>query len=308
MAAKIQIMSNTNSPLVDVIKYELMGSTHIKIAVAFLRKSGLEQIQESLDYALTVNNAVVEVIVGLDFKTTDFNALMALKNIEDTNSNFVFYCFGDRSENYNELVFHPKIYLFDKAADSGTKYTSIVGSSNLTGGGLSSNFEVNSVFKEEKPTYYSQLLAIYNEIKYTDSIFNPSKKYIQRYGNIKKEIEKTGNMMDDDIQHEIKSLHDEEQTLPNPGLSLKKVIIDFMKQNEKNHTNAFSLNDIYNSVIPMTEERHMNMKMDTVKNSIRGELNKHEINSNHKDGSKLFKRTGRGLYELTDKGRGFDGR
>lgn len=50
------------------------------------------------------------------------------------------------------------------------------------------------------------------------------------------------------------------------------------------------------------------MKMDTIFNTIRGELNKHEENSNHKDNMQLFKRTGRGLYCLTEKAKNYVGR
>jgi len=105
MSAKIKILSNTNYPLVDILKSELMESVDVKIAVAFLRKSGLEKIKKSLEYALNANNAMVEIIVGLDFKTTDVAALMALKEIEKENSNFNFYCFGDRKDNYKELCY-----------------------------------------------------------------------------------------------------------------------------------------------------------------------------------------------------------
>jgi hypothetical protein len=50
------------------------------------------------------------------------------------------------------------------------------------------------------------------------------------------------------------------------------------------------------------------MKMDTINNTIRGELNKHEFDSKHKDSMSLFKRTGRGLYSLTEKAKKYEGR
>jgi HKD family nuclease len=301
-------MSNTNYPLADVLKSELMDSISVRIAIAFLRKSGLEKIRKPLQYALTKNNANVEIIVGLDFKTTDSSALMALKEIESSYSNFNFYCFGDKKDNYNDLVFHPKIYLFEKSTDSRAEYTSIVGSSNLTGGGLTSNFEVNSIFKEDSPKYYSQLEAIYDEIKYTDSVFNPSASYITRYNSVKKELEIIETAASKDLQGKIESLRDEELRLPGTVPSLKKVIIDYLKQKEADNTGGVSLSDIYESVIPMTEKLHMNMKMDTLKNTIRGELNKHEVDSLHKDCSGLFIRTGHGLYALTDKAKAYSGR
>jgi len=308
MATKIQILSNTNYPLADVLKSELIESSTVKIAVAFLSKSGLEQIYKSLDYALRVNHANVEIIVGLDFKTTDYRALVALKDIKKSNENFNFYCFGDKKDNYNDLIFHPKIYLFDKTSSKNTKYTSIIGSSNLTGGGLASNFEVNSVIREDKPIYYSQLSSIYDEIKYTDSIFHPNTKYIEDYGNIAKKLDKSKNIKESFIQNDIKLLRDKEEQLPGTVPSLKKVIIEFMEQQEKNGVKEISLDDLYKVIPTMTEERHMNMKMDTIDNSIRGELNKHELESNHKDGIQLFKRTGRGLYTLTEKAKSYKGR
>lgn len=131
MPSKIQILSNTNYALSDVIKGELIESTSVKFAVAFVRKTGIEEIYKSLDFALSSNNASIEIIAGLDFKTTDATALFALKEIEKKYNKFQFFCFGDKRDNYNDLVFHPKIYLFNKATSKNSKYTSIVGSSNL---------------------------------------------------------------------------------------------------------------------------------------------------------------------------------
>jgi HKD family nuclease len=308
MATKIQILSNTNYPLADVLKSEFTESTNVRIAVAFLRESGLKQIQKSLQYALTANNATVEIIVGLDFKTTDTTALIALKELEKSSHNFNFFCFGDKKDNYNDLVFHPKMYLFEKATLKGTEFTSIVGSSNLTGGGLTTNFEVNSVFKEDTPTYYSQLSAIYSEIKYTDSIFCPSMNYISRYGNIKKELDKAETASNTELKEEIKSLRNEELLLPGTIPSLKKVIIEFMKQEESKGVNEVSLQETYKAVTPMTIDLHMNMNMKTLENTIRGEFNKHEIGSTHRDNIKLFKRVGYAKYTLTEKGRNYNGR
>jgi HKD family nuclease len=307
MSAKIQILSNTNYPLSEVLKSELIESTRVKIAVAFLRRTGIDEIYKSLDYALRENNAQIEIIAGLDFKTTDSSALFALKDIEKEQKNFKFYCFGDRRDNHNDLVFHPKMYLFETTLSRNTKYTSIIGSSNLTGGGLTSNFEVNSIFREDTPKYYSQLEAIYNEIKYTDSVFNPSKDYILRYGNIKKEIEKAENTTDKAIQTELQFLKNEEEKLPGTVPSLRKIIIEFIKKKNKDGIMEVPLEMIYEEV-PKILSSYKRMKMDTINNTIRGELNKHEFDSKHNDNMSLFKRAGRGLYVLTEKGQKYEGR
>ena len=308
MSEKIQILSNTNYSLVDVLKSELIESTQVKMAVAFVRRTGIDEIYKSLEYAMNVNNAKIELIAGLDFKTTDAKALLALKEIEDTNKNFSFYCFGDKRDNYNDLIFHPKIYLFETALSKNTKFTSVIGSSNLTSGGLTSNFEVNSVFREDKPKYFSQLQAIYNEIKFTDSIFKPSKDYILKYGGIKREIEKTENLADKDILSEIKELKKEELRLPGTVPSLKKIIIEFISEKNKSGINEVTLEELYEKIPQIIVKQNLQMKMDTIFNTIRGELNKHEENSNHKDNMQLFKRTGRGLYCLTGKAKNYVGR
>lgn len=307
MATKIQILSNTNYSLCDVLKSELIESTQVKIAVAFLRRTGIDEIYKSLDFAMNQNNAKVEIIAGLDFKTTDSKALLALKEIEDTQKNFSFYCFGDKRDNFNDLVFHPKIYLFETALSRNTKYTSIIGSSNLTSGGLTSNFEVNSVFREDKPKYFSQLEAIYNEIKFTDSVFKPSKNYILKYGNIKKELEKTENIADKSLKNEIQELRNEEQLLQGTIPSLKKIIIDFIKEKNNQGIKEIPLK-MLSVEIPKIASQYEKFNMSTIENTIRGELNKHKEDSNHKDNMKLFKRYGLGLYSLTEKGQNYVGR
>jgi hypothetical protein len=67
-------------------------------------------------------------------------------------------------------------------------------------------------------------------MKYTDSIFNPSKDYILRYGNIKKEIEKAEDITDKSIQTELQFLKDEEAKLSETAPSLKRIVIEFIKE------------------------------------------------------------------------------
>lgn len=308
MTAKIQILSNTNYPLADVLKSELLESKDVKIAVAFLRKTGIEIIQNALDYALTKNSANIEFIVGLDFKTTDYQALVALSEIKTAYKGFSYYCFGDKRDNFNDLVFHPKIYLFDNLNQKDPKYTSIIGSSNLTGGGLSGNFEVNSIFRETDPKYYSQLIAIYNEIKFTDSIFIPNKDYIERYADVKKTFEKSGETVEKSLKENIENLRNEELTLPGTVPTLKRVIIDIIKRKLSEGFKEVPIALIYEEAEKIAKEKNYNFKMDTFKNSLRGELNRNEKDSTHPQNMFLFIRSSRGNYTLTEKGFDYEGR
>lgn len=312
MATKIQILSNTNFSLADVLKSELLESTNVQIAVAFLRKTGLDYLYKSLDYALISNQAQIEFIVGLDFKTTDMEALKALNELSIKYEGFRFYCFGDKRDNHNDLIFHPKIYMFHTSLSKGTKYTSVVGSSNFTQGGLTKNFEVNTVFREDKPIYYKQLGAIYDEIKYTDSIFKPSANYIKKYGGIKEEVEKSVKAsLSKEVQQEIQALKQEESVLPGTVPSLKGLIVELIKQKNKEGIIAVSLNEIYEHITMIIKAKNLTdrYKLETLNNTIRGEINTHEEDSTHKSNLKLFKRSDkRAYYFLTDKGKNYQGR
>lgn len=72
----------------------------------------------------------IEAIVGINNKGTTVEGMLAMHSLAD--SLRVLY-------QHPFVTFHPKAYCFD-SADAGTL---IVGSSNLTGGGLDSNFEVS---------------------------------------------------------------------------------------------------------------------------------------------------------------------
>ncbi|MDR3110109.1 MAG: hypothetical protein LBU65_10560 [Planctomycetaceae bacterium] len=178
----------------------------------------------------------------------------------------------------------------------------------MTGGGLTSNFEINSVFREDTPKYYSQLSAIYDEIKYTDSVFCPTKDYILKYGNLSKEIEKSSSIEKKVIQEGLFELKKQEQLLPGTVPSLKKIMIDFIKSQLTKGEKMVAVKELYANIPKIIREQHISMKMDTLENTIRGELNKHETESKHKDCMALFKRIEKGQYILTEKAMNYGGR
>jgi len=142
----IQLLSNLNYPIGNIINLELQNAEKVQIAVAFLKYTGIKVIEKSLIQCLS-KGGEVEIITGLDFKTTDPKSIHYFINLKKEYSNTKFYCFGDKGKNKTDVVFHPKIYLFER----GIEKTGIVGSTNLTGGGLLSNFEVNTIFREKNP-------------------------------------------------------------------------------------------------------------------------------------------------------------
>ena len=303
----IQILSNLNYPIGNIINQELQNAQSARIAIAFLKYSGVKVIEKSLNQCLD-NNGSVEIIAGLDFKTTDPQSMHYFIKLQKQKPNLKFYCYGDKDVNKTDIVFHPKIYLFQGKRET----TGIVGSTNLTGGGLMTNFEANVIFKESKPLYFSQIEATYNSVKFTDSVFSPDETYLSSYSEVYKAFlqnEQSANQ-DKGVQDVIKNIQRREQFLPGTVPSIKSLIIQVIKKEQEKGQQFVPLQTIYEDVEKLVEEKSLTYKMDTFRNSIRGELNKHEDNSNHPDNMHLFTRSSdeKGYYSLTEKGKIYEGR
>lgn len=303
----IQILSNLNYSIGNIVKQEMQSANNVQIAVAFLKYTGIKVIEKSMKQCLD-NGGSLELIAGLDFKTTDSKSLQYFINLKKEYSKVNFYCFGDRKENKTNIVFHPKIYLFEKQKET----TGIVGSANMTRGGLMTNFEVNTVFKETKPLYFSQLQAIYNSVKFTDSIFTPDEEYLAGYSDIFKAFSQNEEKAKKDLglQKVIKEIQRKEEILPGTVPSLKLLIIDIIRKRQNQGEKFVQLKNIYEELEKIVEEKSLNYKMDTFRNTVRGEFNKHEDNSKHPDNMHLFIRSSeqKGFYSLTEKGQNYQGR
>ncbi|MCH4609536.1 restriction endonuclease [Helicobacter pylori] len=304
----VQILSNLNYPISKVINEGLRNSLDTHIAVAFLKYSGVEVIQDALIASLE-KGAEFEIIVGLDFKTTGSKSLRFLLDLNKTYKKLRFYCYGDKENNKTDIVFHPKIYMFD----NGKEKTSIIGSTNLTKGELENNFEVNTIFTEKKPLYYSQLNAIYNSIKYADSLFTPNEEYLQSYDEVFNAIIQNEQKISKDksIQEKIKGIEKQEKLLPGTIPSIKAMIVECIFACEEKSVKQVALQDIYQALEERIkkEEWGYRYKSDTFRNTIRGELNHHTLkDSPSKDNLGLFERPEKGFYALTPKGRLYKGR
>jgi len=285
----------------------LQNANSAKMAVAFLKYSGVKVIEKALDSFLK-NNGNIEIIAGLDFKTTDPQSMHYFIQLQKRVSSLKFYCYGDKDENKTDVVFHPKIYLFEK----GRETTGIVGSTNLTRGGLLTNFEVNVVIKETKPLYFSQLEAIYNSVKFTDSVFSPDEEYLAGYSDVYKAFLRNEEraIKDEGVQNVIRQINRRAEFLPGTVPSIKSLIIEVIKKEQAKGIEFIPLQTIYQEVERLVQEKKLTYKMDTFRNSIRGELNKHEAKSNHPDNMDLFVRSleQKGYYSLTEKGKNYAGR
>lgn len=103
--------------------------TQFRAAVAFTKHSGTKHIAPSLSAFAKVNP--VEIIVGIDHRGTSLEGLSDLVEAVGSRGRLIVF------HNRLPFTFHPKIYLFKSA----TAAEVVLGSGNLTEGGLFTNYE-----------------------------------------------------------------------------------------------------------------------------------------------------------------------
>ncbi len=110
--------------------------TEFRAAVAFVKRSGTKHIREELE-AFSIRGATVRIAVGIDSGGTSVEGLSDLMNaVADRGTIFVF-------KNAGSPTFHPKVYLFKNDASAEV----VVGSGNLTEGGLYTNYEASLILR-----------------------------------------------------------------------------------------------------------------------------------------------------------------
>jgi len=207
---KVEFVGGPKNNIENKIKDLFKQSDKISIAVAFLENSGVVAIRQSIE-ELKENKPSVSIITGLDFGITSPQALQELLNL-DIRCNII------HGEN-----FHPKLYIFERRNN---ETTVIIGSSNLSKGGLSTNYEANIILNgsvSESPIrdaigYFSYLLS--KSVILDDII-------IELYTNKKNFLDELQNKVEKDER--INELNDE----LNEYLNQKTSFIDLTESEYK---------------------------------------------------------------------------
>ena len=103
--------------------------THFRAAVAFVKRSGTQHIDSGL--AAFAASHDVEIIAGIDHQGTSYEGLQSLLDSVSPSGRIIVF------HNPGFLTFHPKVYLFKSSSAADI----VIGSGNLTQGGLYSNYE-----------------------------------------------------------------------------------------------------------------------------------------------------------------------
>ncbi len=110
----------------------------LSVAVAFVKTSGVSRIERALKEFID-NGGKVKFAVGVDHRGTSIEGLLALMNLIGASNEIWVVHNTDRRET---PTFHPKVYLFE--SDEFAEV--LIGSNNLTKGGLFTNYEASVSF------------------------------------------------------------------------------------------------------------------------------------------------------------------
>jgi HKD family nuclease len=296
----ILLADNTgNNTCLKRLRTSFRRATTVNIAVAFLKQSGFNLVKN--DFLKISNKGSVELIVGLDFKSTEPRTLKELLKYSK-DFNIKCYCFSDYLS-AGIPVFHPKLYYVEQ---KGNTATAIIGSSNLTRGGLQDNYEINVVFRGRvKEPYFKEIQTLYRRIKLKESVFMPDLEFIDGYKEVYNRVKKNTRkaIKEPATLSAVKTLKKKETRLPRAYPTQKQLVMQVIMQLPKDNNGYVHLKSIQKYV----REKALNLKIpfdfNTLDNSVRGRLNEHSLG---KGGEDLFERFGSrkggtGLYKLTQK-------
>lgn len=127
------------------IERAISGAIEMQCMVAFMKYSGLRSIEKLLKRSLE-SGLTARFAVGLNFAITEPNALRALLRLARRHDLQLYLC-------DDEYTFHPKIYAFEKRRGA----TVLIGSANLTAGGLSRNYEASAEIRDSTGKLYQSV-------------------------------------------------------------------------------------------------------------------------------------------------------
>jgi Predicted HKD family nuclease len=176
-----------NGQLGDILIGKLQENyNRLTIVVAFAKNSGVLRLKPELE-RFRANGGVIHIFVGVDIQGTSYEALKNLLSLCD--SLYVVH-----SED-SATTFHSKVFLLE----NDMKIWIAIGSNNLTGGGLWTNFEscqcqefpIGTPECDEFRIPFSELIARYtnNDCEYSRKIENADDIYeLERAGYLVHEV------------------------------------------------------------------------------------------------------------------------
>ena len=305
----VDVISNSQQPLHELLRGELSDADEFRAASAFLNSGGLSYIMPSMRRILEGEGSVY-IVHGADFRITDPQAVRSLVELSAQYGDMSYFVHFDWALTTRQM-FHPKLYI---TTSDYQQYCAIVGSSNLTRGGMDGNVEVNAVIRGDRSdTPVSQCLDIFESILASDTLMQPDMTFVERYERLHdrtRESPVTEAPPPDlsQLYQELIDLYEEQledRRYWQPETQIEFLIRAIENLSEETGMEYVGLDAIYRETERLVRSAGHTYKWDTFNNSLRGRLNTETVGRRGRD---LFERRGGvpgryGQYRLSDKGR-----
>ncbi len=308
----IEVVQNSEQPLGDLMRDQLADADQFSAASAFLNSNGLQYVLPNMQRILE-NEGSVSIVHGADFRITDPSAIERLVALNEQYAKMTYKIqYGwDLTQSHR---FHPKLYLWTSDYRS---YTAVVGSSNLTYGGLYSNLEVNTIIRGDIPdSAISQCLNIFDGIIAHPTSVTPNREFVDKYEQLYSSARELPHheTLPDDLQELYRELA---ELLISPPVDWQprnqlEFVVKALQILEGNRPDPNLLQDdggsfihlraIYDEFIRLARAANKNYDWSAVETSVRGRINENVRNPSI--GGSYFVRAGgmSGRYRLSEAG------
>ena len=308
-----QVITNRDQPLGELLRQRLEDAVEFRAATAFLNSSGLAMVLPDIERIL-LNEGSVHLMHGPDFRIVEPSTVETLTDLRTQFGNFHYYI-------HSAQRFHPKLYI----VDSGDFSTAVVGSSNMTHAGLSTNEEVNAVITSgPRDSRITKCRSVFSDYVKSPASIEPDVEFAQAFRRFYQDYRTLPTQEDLPTEWEelLEAYRIDEATVngvewvPRDQKEIAIRALQILESKERssqapNPDRTWDLDRITGVAETVARTVNKPYKWETFPNSIRG-----RVNSNYRDstgatvGGGYFLRMpgNRGEYRLTEAGRNYRGR
>ena len=254
----VEIVDNRRLVTLDVLLQGLAEADDVRMAVAYITNRGLDLLWDALA-GVVRRGGCVEIVTAMDGRITEPQALIRLFEATSEFSRIRLFCYSviGSDETYHPKMYlqtyHPKMYLL-----SGDSQTScLIGSSNLTTGGLVRNLEINILLigaREEKPI--TQVYEIFARLKFAPGRFVPTRELLERYTQFWRLNRSARN---EQVRHAASELRQAIETcrVPVPSsadlVGWLRTVYEVLPEGEFTNSDVYQHEDYFRSLYPSNQ-------------------------------------------------------
>ena len=306
---ELTVSTEPGGGLLKILDEGIRDSGSLGIAVAYMTGEGLGRIEDSLGKALDRNGSV-RIVHGADGTVTDPDVIGKLRSWTRRYPEMSYRVQFNRNM-ADVPLFHPKLYWYERL---NRMTTCIIGSSNLTGSGLSRNIEANAIISGPADnTEIRNCRAAFDGLFGNQDLIEPSDSFVEMYRRIhdRERWQRQRLRRDNELASLYAALgelldNERERSKPSGWAPTTQLDVVLLTLQRAGPDAEIALEEIYTKARMIAVEFGLKFDWSTWRNSVRGRINSNTTGK--AGGGKLFERVGgedsrSGRYRLSAAGR-----